>query len=159
MKRLLIVAALTFGILCTAASAGARPVAWSGTTGTPGGMEISGIPLQSVMLNVATGKVRIQSLQMVMTCTDTQDGLVSPVAFFTGASPRATMRSNRYTIEYTADAGGRSGQVRVTGQLRSNGQGTARVTMTATSTDSSTGATIENCTGAVGFQVRRGPTS
>ena len=94
---------------------------------------------------------------MVMTCTDTQDGLVSPVAFFTGASPRAALRSNRYTLDYAAEAGGRSGRVRVTGQLRSNGRGTARVTLTATSTDSSTGATIENCTGSVGFQVNRGP--
>jgi hypothetical protein len=158
MKRLLTVTALAFGILYPAAAA-ARPVVWAGTTGTPAGMEISGIPLQSVILDVAAGKVRIKSLQMVMTCTDTQDGLVSPVAFFTGVSPRATLRSNRYTVEYAAVAGGRSGQVRVTGQLRSNGRGTARVTMTATSTDSSTGATIENCTGAVGFQVRRGPTT
>lgn len=158
MKRLLIVLVAALGTAFLPASSLAGPVVWSGTTGTPAGMEVSGIPLQSIMLDVAAGKVRVKSLQMVMTCTDTQDGLVSPVAFFTGASPRVALRSNRYTLDYTAVAGGRSGRVHMTGQLRSNGRGTARITMTATSTDSSTGATIENCTGAVGFQVQRGPT-
>jgi hypothetical protein len=111
------------------------------------------------LLRTAGGKVNVKSLQMVMRCTDTQDGLVSPVAFWATTSPRAALRANRYTLDFATSAGDRDGQVRIVGQLRSNGKGTARITMTATSTDSTTGATIENCTGAPNFRLKRGPTS
>ena len=111
------------------------------------------------MLSTAGGKVNVKDLQMVMNCTDTQTGMVSPVAYWTAASPRVALQANRYTLDYSASAGGRDGQVHMTGQLGSNGKGTARITMTATSTDSTTGATIENCTGATTFRVKRGPTS
>lgn len=158
MKRLLtvLIAAACVAILPSAALA--QPILWAGTTGTPGGEAVSGIPFQSLMLSTAGGKVNVKNLQMEMHCTDTQDGLVSPVAFWTTTSPRVALRANRYTLDYAASAGGRDGRIHMTGQLGSNGKGTARITMTATSMDSM-GATIENCTGATTFRVKRGPTS
>ena len=159
MKRLLIVLVAAASVAILPGSASARPVLWAGTTGTPGGEAVSGIPWQSLILSTSGGKVNVKSLQMVMNCTDTQDGLVSPIAFWATTSPRVALQANRYTLDFAASAGGRDGQVHMAGQLGSNGKGTARITMTATSTDSTTGATIENCTGATNFRVKRGPTS
>ena len=157
MKRLLTVLIAAASVAILPVSASARPVLWTGTTGTVGG-GASGTPLQSLILSTSGGKVNVKSLQMEMSCTDTQDGLVSPVAYWTVASPRVALQANRYTLDYSASAGGRDGQVHMAGQLGSNGKGTARITMTATSTDS-TGATIENCTGSTNFRLKRGPTN
>lgn len=65
---------------------------WGGTIGTPGGEVVSGIAFQSIQLGVASGKVRTNSLQTVMTCTNTEDGLVSPVAFWAVNPPRVALR-------------------------------------------------------------------
>ena len=159
MKRFLIVLVAAASVAILPGSASARPVLWTGTTGTPGGEAVSGIPLQSLILSTSGGKVNVKSLQIVMRCTDTQDGIVSPIAFWATTSPRVALQANRYTLDFATSAGGRDGQVRMVGQLGSNGKGTARITMTATSTDPTTGTRLENCTGATNFQVKRGPTS
>jgi len=158
MKRLLTVLIAVASVAILPVSASARPVLWTGTTGTVGGAA-AGTPLQSLILSTSGGKVNVKSLQIVMRCTDTQDGIVSPIAFWATTSPRVALQANRYTLDFATSAGGRDGQVRMVGQLGSNGKGTARITMTATSTDPTTGTRLENCTGATNFQVKRGPTS
>jgi hypothetical protein len=139
--------ALAGGVLLVApTTASARSVVWAGTQAR-----------ESVMLDTSSGRVSIKSLQVVMACTDPA-GQVRPIAFYVPRSRvRATLRSNRYTINLTARSNGRRAAVRVAGTLGSNGRGTARVRVLGNSRDSATGELLEECEREVTIAVRRGP--
>ena len=155
MNRLLVII-VAASALVVPGTALAQTTLWGGTTGTPGGEPVSGIQFQSIQLGVASGRVRVNSVQAVMSCTNTEDGLVSPVAFWAVNSPRVALRRNRFTLNFPAEAGGRDGVVRLTGLLGTNGRGTVRLNLTATAVDSDRNLVIERCVGAVTYQVRRG---
>jgi len=156
MKRLVIALSVA-ALLAVPTAASARSVLWAGTHGTPGVFDFAGVPFETLMLDTNTGRVSIKSLQAVMTCTNPA-GHVSPVAFWvTNSHVRATLHSNRYTIDLSSVAnGGRHAAVHVTGTLGSNGRGSARIRILGNSRDSN-GAILERCSREVTIAVRRGP--
>ena len=157
MKRSLLALAVV-GLLVVPASASARSVDWAGTHGTPGVYDFVGIPFETLQLRTSGGKVWIKTLQAVLACTDSSDGIVSPVAFtIRNSAVRDRISRNRFAIDLSARSTGRLAAVRIRGTLGSNGRGSARIRLLGNSTDPNTGERLEECEREVTIAVRRGP--
>lgn len=131
--------------LPTAASA--APTPWGGSGSNDLGPAYA-------LLSVANGKVKVKNVQMIMACTDAEDGTESSRAFSAHYLTATPLDRNRYAISFTASSGGRLGHVRLNGVLRSNGTGTIRVRIEATASGDS-GGIIERCQGETRFGLRR----
>lgn len=151
MSRLCLVAAsvLSAATLALPAVADAAPVAW-------GGAGANDLGPASILLSGENGRVTVRNVQVVMSCTDLTDGMVTDQAWYASSDRPATMRLNRYSMRLAGDAGGFDGAARLTGTLRSNGTGTSRIDLDAQSRDEH-GAVIQRCTARVELRLRRGP--
>ena len=108
-----------------------------------------------MLLGVQNGQVRVRNVQLIITCTDAEDGLESPRAFYARFNNWENLRLNRFDIEFTANSGGRLGLVRLKGVLRSNGTGAARVHVSATAYGDM-GQVVESCEGRARVDLFRG---
>ena len=146
MKRFAI-ALVAVGILAVPTAASARSVDWAGTR-----------TIETLQLRTSGGKVWIKTLQAVLACTDTSDGIVSPVAFtIRNSAVRDRISRNRFVIDLSARSTGRLVAVHIRGTLGSNGRGSARIRLLGNSTDPNTGERLEECEREVTIAVRRGP--
>ena len=145
--RIAVLAALS--LLAIPSAASARP--WGGVGSNPLGPAAGA----SVLLGVQDGRVRVRNVQLIITCTDAEDGLESPRAFYARFNNWENLRLNRFDIEFTANAGGRLGLVRLKGVLRSNGTGVARIHVIATGTGDM-GQVVERCEGRARVDLNRG---
>jgi len=109
----------------------------------------------SILFSVESGRATLVNVQVIMACTDVATGRESDREFDTSDHTPATLHLNHFTLNFTAHSGGRLGHVRLVGTLRSNGTGTARLSLTATGIDTTTGATVERCQAAVQFRLHR----
>jgi hypothetical protein len=137
----------TLSLLAIPGVASARP--W-------GGQGFNDLGPAYLSLGVKNGKVKIKNVQLIMACTDTQDGTESSRAFYGRYLNYEALRLNKFNIQFTAIAGGRLGLVRVKGVLRSNGTGAARASVIATA-QGDQGAIIERCQAEARISLRRGP--
>jgi len=154
MKRFAI-ALVAVGILAVPAAASAAPTAstasapvlWNGFTGT----ETSFIT-ETLILKTSGGRVWVNSLQVVMSCSQRVGGSVSPTAFWVYNSPvRDTISRNRFVIDLSAVSnGGRRAAIRIAGTLGSNGRGSAHIRLRRSDN-------VETCERDVTLQMRRGP--
>ena len=133
-----------------ASTASAAPTLWGGT----GSNELGRGPLTFKVIN---GRATVTSLQALMACTDTSDGSESTRAFSIGSGPTDTLNRNRFNFNFSRNSGGRRGHIRLHGVLRSNGQGFARLDMTAIGRDPDTNSVIDRCQAAFTYRMRRGP--
>ena len=134
-------------LLACPAVALAAPTPWGGSGSNDLGPAYA-------LLAVADGKVKVKNVQMILACTDTQDGTESSRAFSTRSPNRDTLQANRYAFDFRATSGDRRGRVRIDGVLRSSGRGTFHVRINATAKNDA-GAVIERCQGEARFAVRR----
>ncbi|MDX6664803.1 MAG: hypothetical protein QOG68_1009, partial [Solirubrobacteraceae bacterium] len=116
VTRTVVIAALS--VLAVPTVALARPIAW-------GGSGSNDLGPGSLLLSVANARVKVTNVQVVMACTDTQDGTESDRAFYAKSPNRATLDHNRFSMHWTAASGGREGALRLSGTLGSNGRGSA----------------------------------
>lgn len=134
-------------LLALPAAAQARPVPW-------GGNGFNDLGPASVLLSVENGRAKVTNVQMVLACTDAEDGSESAGAFDARYRTAVALRRNRYAFDFTANSGGRLGRVRIEGVLRSNGTGTARVRIEATSRGER-GELVDRCSGETRITLRR----
>lgn len=137
----------TLSLLAIPGIASARP--W-------GGSGFNDLGPAYLLLGVQNGQARVKNVQLILACTDTQDGTESSRAFDARFGNWRNLRLNKFRFEFTATSNGRVGLVRVRGVLRSNGTGAARAKVIATA-QSDQGAIIERCQGRVRISLRRGP--
>jgi hypothetical protein len=123
------------------------PVPWGGTGANDLGPA-------TILLSVAHGRVTVRNVQLVLSCTDAEDGTNSDQAWYASSDRPATLRLNRYATTLTADAGGFEGTARLSGTLGSNGRGTSRIDVNAVAHNRS-GGIIARCSGRVNFRLRR----
>lgn len=141
-----IAALATLSLLVIPSVASARP--W-------GGSGFNDLGPASVLLGVNNGQVKVRNVQLIMACTDAEDGTESSRAFYARFNHYRPLRLNRFDIEFTANAGGRLGLVRLKGILRSNGTGAVRVRIVATAVGDMN-QVIERCQGETRIPLRRG---
>ncbi|MCW2990364.1 MAG: hypothetical protein JWM73_958 [Solirubrobacterales bacterium] len=141
------IGALALLSLVVPAAASAAPTPWGGSGSNDLGPAYA-------LLSVANGKAKVKNVQMIIACTDAEDGTESSRAFSARHLTAVALRQNRYAFDFTATSGGRVGRVRLNGVLRSNGTGTIRVRISATAT-SDQGAIVERCQGETHFALRR----
>lgn len=137
----------TLSLLAIPSVASARP--W-------GGQGFNDLGPAYTTLAVKNGKVKVKNVQLIMACTDAEDGTESSRAFYAHFNNFEALRLNKFDIEFTANAGGRIGLVRLKGVLRSNGTGAARAEVIATAVGDM-GQVVERCQGAARIVLRRGP--
>jgi hypothetical protein len=137
----------TLSLLAIPSVASARP--W-------GGQGFNDLGPAYLSLDAKNGKVKVKNVQLIMACTDAEDGTESSRAFYGRFLNYRALRLNKFDIEFTALAGGRIGLVHLKGILRSNGTGAARAEVIATATGDM-GQVVERCQGAARIQLRRGP--
>jgi hypothetical protein len=125
----------------------APPVPWGGTGANDLGPA-------TILLSVAHGRVTVRNVQLVLSCTDAEDGTNSDQAWYASSDRPATLRLNRYATTLTADAGGFEGTAHLRGTLGSNGRGTSRIDVNAVA-HSHTGGVVARCSGSVSFRLRR----
>jgi hypothetical protein len=135
-------------LLAIPSAASAAPTVW-------GGADFNDLGPASALIATQNGNAWVKNVQLILACTDTEDGTESDRAFDARYRTREALRRNRFSFDFTAISGGRLGRVRVRGILRSNGRGVARVRVEASAT-SDEGAVIERCQGAVRIPLRRG---
>ena len=145
--RIAVLAALS--LLAIPSVASARP--WGGVGSNPLGPAAGA----SVLLGVQNGQVRVRNVQLIITCTDAEDGLESPRAFYARFNNWENLRLNKFDIQFSANAGGRLGLVTLKGILRSNGTGAARIHVIATGTGDM-GQVVERCEGRARVDLNRG---
>ena len=133
-----------------ASSASAAPRLWGGTG-------FNDLGRGTLTFKVNNGRATVTSLQALMACTDTSDRSESTRAFSIGRGPTDVLNRNRFNFNFSRDSGGRTGHIRLSGVLRSNGQGFARLDMTAVGVDPESGNVIERCQASVNYRMRRGP--
>jgi hypothetical protein len=136
----------TLSLLVIPSVASARP--W-------GGSGFNDLGPAYLLLGVQNGQAKVKNVQLIMACTDTQDGTESSRAFDARFGNWESLRLNRFSFEFTARSNGRIGLVRLKGVLRSNGTGVARARVIA-SAQGDQGATIERCQGEAVIRLRRG---
>jgi hypothetical protein len=136
----------TLSLLAVPSVASARP--W-------GGSGFNDLGPAYLLLGVQNGQAKVKNVQLIMACTDTQDGTESSRAFDARFGNWEPLRLNRFSFEFTARSNGRIGLVRLKGVLRSNGTGVARARVIA-SAQGDQGATIERCQGEAVIRLRRG---
>ena len=145
--RAAVLAALAaLALLAVPSVASARP--W-------GGSGFNDLGPAYLLLGVQNGQAKVKNVQLILACTDTQDGTESSRAFDARSGNWRPLRLNRFSFEFTARSNGRVGLVRLRGVLRSNGTGKARVRVIA-SAEGEGGATIERCDGEAVIRLRRG---
>lgn len=137
------------GIAYSVTPATAAPVPW-------GGIGHNDLGLGTLTFSVNNGRAKLTSLQAIMACTDTTDGAESERAFYVANGPTDTLNRNRFRFNFNRSAGGRLGHVRLSGRLRSNGGGSARLELNAIARDSSSGAVIERCQASLNYRMTRG---
>ena len=137
---------IALALLAVPSIASARP--W-------GGSGFNDLGSSYLLLGVQNGQAKVKNVQLILACTDTQDGTESSRAFDARFGNWESLRLNRFSFEFTARSNGRIGLVRLRGVLRSNGTGKARVRVIA-SAQSDQGATIERCQGETVIHLRRG---
>ncbi len=142
------------GLTTFSGVASARAVLWGGTAFSTGAI-VTPVP-QTILLSVSGGRVTLKHFQAVMSCIDTGDGTESERAFDGSTNIRATLHRNRFTLEFTETSGGRTGDVRLSGMLGSNGRGTVRLRLSATGVDSETSAVVERCSTSFTYGMHRG---
>lgn len=126
----------------------ARPIAW-------GGAAFNDLGPSSALLSVTNGMASVTNVQLIMACTDAEDGTESARAFYARYRTARPLVANRFSFTFSATAGGRVGQVRLTGTLGSNGRGTIRVQVNAVGAGEG-GAVVERCSGESTIRLRRG---
>jgi hypothetical protein len=105
------------------------PVPWGGTGANDLGPA-------TILLSVAHGRVTVRNVQLVLSCTDAEEGTNSDQAWYASSDRPATLRLNRYATTLTADAG------------------TSRIDVNAVAHNRS-GGIIARCSGRVNFRLRR----
>jgi hypothetical protein len=136
-------------LLAIPAAASAAPTPW-------GGSGFNDLGPASALLSVTQdGRASVTNVQLILACTDAEDGTESSRAFDARYRNRQPLRRNRFAFDFTALSGGRLGRVRLNGILRSNGRGATRVRVEATATGQG-GEVVERCHGATRIPLRRG---
>jgi hypothetical protein len=138
----------TLSLLAIPSAASAAPTLWGGSGFNDLGPAYS-------LLSVRNGKASVTNVQLIMACTDAEDGTESSRAFDARFRNYVPLRLNRFAFAFSANSNGRLGWVRLTGRLGSNGTGTALVQVEATATGSE-GEVVERCQGAARIRLRRG---
>jgi hypothetical protein len=138
----------TLSLLAIPSAASARPTLW-------GGSGLNDLGPAYALLSVENGRASVTNVQLIMACTDAEDGTESSRAFDARFRNRVSLRRNRYSFGFSALSNGRLGWVQVDGVLGSRGTGTARVRVEATGTGEG-GAVVERCQGAARISLRRG---
>jgi hypothetical protein len=138
----------TLSLLAVPVAASARP--WGGQ-----GFNDLG-PAYLTLATNSSGEVKVRNVQLIMACTDAEDGTESSRAFYGRYRTYEPLRLNKFDIEFTALAGGRIGLVHLKGILRSNGTGAARAEVIATA-NGDMGQVVERCQAAARISLRRGP--
>ena len=149
MLRKTLLPALIVSLLFLSAAEARGPVLW-------GGVSSNDLGLSTLVLSTQGGQVKIKSLQVVMSCRDTDDGTYSDRAFHIANGPTRNLNRNRFDFRLQEYSGGRLGQLRLNGILRSNGRGAARLNLTALGREIS-GRIVERCQASVNYRLRRGP--
>jgi len=150
MKSLARIAVIaTVSLLAIPSVASARTTLWGGGSG------FNDLGPAYSLLNVQNGKAALTNVQLIMACTDAEDGTESSRAFDARHPTRVALDQNRFSFNFIARSNGGRGRVRVKGILRSNGTGVARARVEATATAAS-GAIVERCQGEARIQLRRG---
>lgn len=145
--RVAVLASLT--LFATPAAASAAPTLWAGTG-------FNDLGSASALLSVTQdGRASVTNVQLILACTDAEDGTESERAFDARYRTRQPLRRNRFAFDFSALSGGRLGRVRLNGILRSNGRGATRVRVEATATGQG-GEVVERCQGATRIPLRRG---
>ncbi len=145
--RVALLASLT--LLTVPAAASAAPTPWGGTSFNDLG------PASTLLSVTQDGRVAVTNVQLILACTDAEDGTESDRAFDARYRTRQPLNRNRFAFDFSALSGGRLGRVRMNGILRSNGRGAARVRVEATATGQG-GEVVERCQGATRIPLRRG---
>jgi len=135
--------------LALPSAAAAAPTPWGGT-----GFNDLG-PSFALLSVTQDGRASVTNVQLILACTDAEDGTESDRAFDARYRNREPLNGNRFAFDFTALSGGRLGRVRLNGRLRSNGHGAARVRVEATATGQG-GEVVERCQGATRIPLRRG---
>jgi hypothetical protein len=147
MPRIAVLAALALLAIPSAASA-APPRLW-------GGEHFNDLGPAYALLAARNGQVKVKNVQLILACTDVEDGTESARAFDARFRNYTSMRLNRFRIDFSALSGGRLGYVRLRGVLRSNGTGAVRVHVDAVA-NGENGALVERCSGSTRIPLRRG---
>ncbi len=129
--------------------AAAAPTVWAGT-----GFNDLG-PASTLLSVTQDGRASVTNVQLILACTDAEDGTESDRAFDARYRTRVPLNRNRFAFDFSALSGGRLGHVRLNGILRSNGRGAMRVRVEATATGQG-GEVVERCQGATRIPLRRG---
>jgi hypothetical protein len=144
----------TAAALVAAASLAVPSVAMASPAVPWGGTGANDLGPATILLSVANGHVTVRNVQVVLSCTDAEDGTYSDQAWYASSDRPATLRLNRYSTTLTADAGGFDGTARLTGVLGSNGRGTSQIDVHAVARNDR-GGIIARCSGLVNFRLRR----
>jgi hypothetical protein len=147
LARVALLASLT--LLAIPAAASAAPTSWAGTSFNDLG------PASTLLSVTRDGRASVTNVQLILACTDAEDGTESSRAFDARYRNREPLNRNRFAFDFSALSGGRLGRVRLNGILRSNGRGAARVRVEATATGQR-GEVVERCQGATRIPLRRG---
>ena len=139
---------VSLSLLALPAAAQARAVPW-------GGAGFNDLGSAYGLLSVNNGRATITNVQLIMACTDAGDGTESSRAFSARFRNPTSLRRNRFSVRFSANSGGRLGDVRVNGILRSNGTGAIRVEVNAVG-NGERGEVVERCQAATRIPLRRG---
>lgn len=138
----------SLALLALPSAASAAPTSW-------GGNSFNDLGPASALLSVTQdGRAAVTNVQLILACTDAEDGTESERAFDARYRTREPLNRNRFAFDFTALSGGRLGRVRLNGILRSNGRGAARVRVEATATGER-GEVVERCHGETRIPLRR----
>jgi hypothetical protein len=147
LLRISLLASLS--LLALPSVAAAAPTPW-------GGSGFNDLGPASALLSVTQdGRASVTNVQLILACTDAEDGTESERAFDARYRTRQALRRNRFAFDFSAFSGGRLGRVRLNGILRSNGRGATRVRVEATATGEG-GEIVERCQGSTRIPLRRG---
>jgi len=136
-------------LLVVPTTASAAPTSWAGSSFNDLG------PASALLSVTQDGRASVTNVQLILACTDAEDGTESSRAFDARYRTRQPLRRNRFAFDFSAHSGGRLGRVRLNGVLRSNGRGAARVRVEATATGER-GEVVERCHGSTRIPLRRG---
>ena len=107
MKSLARIAVIaTVSLLAIPSVASARTTLWGGSGFNDLGPAYS-------LLNVQNGKAALTNVQLIMACTDAEDGTESSRAFDARHPPAWALDQNRFSFNFIARSNGGRGRVRV----------------------------------------------
>ncbi len=144
-------------VAATVLPAAAQAVTWGGpsTGGTPN--VNYAYPDVTILFRQAGSRVNLRNFQVLLACTDRNDGVERIAAFDAGARTgyAGQLRNNRVRMHFASSSGGLRGVTNLTARMRPNGTGRARVGVEAGGRDSDTGAIMEDCSAEVSFRLQR----